>query len=47
VVDRVPRLRSTGAHVKEEMKNQIIDSIAYAHAEGIDRQEIRSWLWPG
>jgi xylulose-5-phosphate/fructose-6-phosphate phosphoketolase len=47
VVDRVPRLRSIGAHVKEEMKDQIIDSIAYAHAEGIDRQEIRSWLWPG
>jgi xylulose-5-phosphate/fructose-6-phosphate phosphoketolase len=47
VVDRVPRLRAIGAHVKEEMKNQIIDSIAYAHSEGIDRQEIRSWLWPG
>ena len=42
VVDRVLRLRSVGAHVKEEMKDQIIDSIsAYAHAEGIDRQEIR------
>ena len=47
VVDRVLRLRSVGAHVKEEMKGQIIDSIAYAHAEGIDRQEIRSWTWAG
>jgi xylulose-5-phosphate/fructose-6-phosphate phosphoketolase len=47
VVNRVLRLRSVGAHVKEEMKGQIIDSIAYAHAEGIDRQEIRSWTWAG
>jgi xylulose-5-phosphate/fructose-6-phosphate phosphoketolase len=47
VIDRVLRLRSMGAHVKEKMKGQIIDSIAYAHAEGIDRQEIRSWTWPG
>jgi len=47
VIDRVPRLRSVGAHVKEWLKGQIIESIAYAHTEGIDKEEIRKWKWPG
>jgi xylulose-5-phosphate/fructose-6-phosphate phosphoketolase len=47
VIDRVARLRSVGAHVKEWLKGQIIDSIHYAHSEGIDREGIRNWKWPG
>jgi xylulose-5-phosphate/fructose-6-phosphate phosphoketolase len=47
VIDRVPRLRSIGAHVKEWLKGQIIESVQYAHAEGIDKEEIRNWKWPG
>ncbi len=47
VIDRVPRLRSIGAHVKEWLKGQIIASINYAHTEGIDKEEIRNWKWPG
>jgi xylulose-5-phosphate/fructose-6-phosphate phosphoketolase len=47
VIDRVPRLQATGAHVKEWLKDQLIDSINYAHAEGIDREEIRNWTWKG
>jgi len=47
VIDRVPRLRSVGAHVKESLKGQIIASINYAHSEGIDKEEIRNWRWPG
>ena len=26
-------------------KEQIIESMRYAHAEGIDRDEIREWTW--
>jgi xylulose-5-phosphate/fructose-6-phosphate phosphoketolase len=47
VIDRVPRLQSVGAHVKESLKDQIIESIEYAHTEGIDREEMRKWKWPG
>jgi xylulose-5-phosphate/fructose-6-phosphate phosphoketolase len=47
VIDRVPRLQPIGAHVKGWLKDQIIDSINYAHTEGIDKEEIRSWKWPG
>ena len=46
VIDRVPRLQTAGAHVKDWLKNQIIESIAYAYAEGIDNPEIRNWKWP-
>ena len=46
VIDHVTRLRSVGAQVKEWLKDQIIASINYAHAEGIDKEEIRNWKWP-
>jgi xylulose-5-phosphate/fructose-6-phosphate phosphoketolase len=47
VIDRVPSLRDTGAHAKNWLKDQINESIRYAHAEGIDRDEIRNWTWKG
>ena len=46
VIDRVPRLQTTAAHTKEWLKDQIIDSINYAHENGIDRKEITGWKWP-
>jgi xylulose-5-phosphate/fructose-6-phosphate phosphoketolase len=45
VVDRVPRMQSSHAHVKEWLKGQIIESIQYAYTEGIDKPEIRNWRW--
>jgi xylulose-5-phosphate/fructose-6-phosphate phosphoketolase len=46
VIDRVPRLRSTGAHTKDWLKDQICDSLNYANHHGIDRPEVRDWKWP-
>ena len=46
VIDRVPTLRANASHVKEWLQNEIITSIAYAHANGIDRPEINNWVWP-
>ncbi|HKV47159.1 MAG TPA: phosphoketolase family protein [Candidatus Acidoferrales bacterium] len=46
VIDRVPRIRDSAAYVKEWLKRQIIESIQYAYAEGIDKPEIRNWRWP-
>jgi xylulose-5-phosphate/fructose-6-phosphate phosphoketolase len=46
VIDRVPSLRSKGAHIKEEMKNAIIDNMHYAHEHGTDRPDIVNWVWP-
>ena len=42
----VPRLEAVGAHTKEWLKDQIIESINYAHANGIDRPEITGWKFP-
>jgi len=46
VIDRVPSLQSSAAHTKEWLKNEIINSINYAHENGIDRPEITGWKWP-
>jgi xylulose-5-phosphate/fructose-6-phosphate phosphoketolase len=46
VINRVPRLQVAAAHTKEWLKGQIIDSVNYAHENGIDREEIREWKWP-
>jgi len=46
VVDRVPRLRARAAHLKDEMKNAILDNLGYAHEHGTDRPEIANWTWP-
>ncbi|SHH83711.1 phosphoketolase family protein [Pollutimonas bauzanensis] len=46
VINRVPRLQDSAAHLKEWLKRQIIESVAYAYSEGMDRPEIRDWQWP-
>jgi xylulose-5-phosphate/fructose-6-phosphate phosphoketolase len=46
VIDRTPALRKTGSHVKEWLKDQILEHRAYAHEYGIDKPEIRNWRWP-
>jgi len=28
------------------LKDQIIESVNYAHENGIDRPEITGWMWP-
>jgi xylulose-5-phosphate/fructose-6-phosphate phosphoketolase len=46
VIDRVPKLQATGGHVKDWLKNQIIENTNYAYEQGIDKTEIREWKWP-
>jgi len=46
VIDRVPRLRVKGAHVKEWLKDQIIENVNHAHEIGIDKPEFTDWTWP-
>jgi xylulose-5-phosphate/fructose-6-phosphate phosphoketolase len=46
VIDRVAGLRESGAHVKEWLRDQILENVAYAHEYGIDKPEIRDWRWP-
>jgi xylulose-5-phosphate/fructose-6-phosphate phosphoketolase len=46
VIDRVPRLKTPGAHVKDWLRDQIVENLAYAHEYGVDKPEIRDWKWP-
>jgi xylulose-5-phosphate/fructose-6-phosphate phosphoketolase len=46
VIDRVPRLKATGAHAKEKFKNEQIACRRYAHEFGIDRPDVVEWRWP-
>ncbi len=46
VIDRVPRLQASAAHVKEWLKDQILEHLSYAYRHGIDPPEIREWKWP-
>jgi xylulose-5-phosphate/fructose-6-phosphate phosphoketolase len=44
-IDRVPRLRATGAHVRERLLNEQIDCRQYAYANGIDKPDVLNWKW--
>jgi len=46
VINRVPRLQSTGAHAKEKFTNMQIACRHYAHKHGIDNPEVTEWRWP-
>jgi len=46
VIDRVPRLQRTAAHIKDWLKSQLLEHLDYAHAQGIDAESIRNWTWP-
>jgi len=45
VIDRVPRLGSRAAHIKERMKEAILSHRHYAHRHGADAPEITDWRW--
>jgi xylulose-5-phosphate/fructose-6-phosphate phosphoketolase len=47
VVDRVPRLRNTGAHFKQFLRDKLIEHRNYVNRCGEDMPEIRDWKWPG
>jgi xylulose-5-phosphate/fructose-6-phosphate phosphoketolase len=46
VIDRVPKLQTAGAHVKEWLKDQIIEHLDYATENGVDPPAINNWRWP-
>jgi xylulose-5-phosphate/fructose-6-phosphate phosphoketolase len=46
VIDMVPKLGSAAAHIKERIKNEILENLRYAFEVGIDKPEITNWKWP-
>jgi len=46
VIDRIPRLRVAGAHVKKHLRDKQLECRQYAYEHGIDLPEAGDWVWP-
>ncbi|WP_431906876.1 phosphoketolase family protein [Nonomuraea jabiensis] len=47
VIDRVPGLGTTAAHLRQRMSDERLRARAHTREHGEDTPEIRSWTWPG
>lgn len=45
VINRVPGLLVSGAHVKQKLRDLQIDCRNHAYEHGVDKPEIRDWRW--
>ena len=45
-IERIPGLENKGAHVKQKMRDKIIEHKNYISAHGDDMPEIAGWVWP-
>jgi xylulose-5-phosphate/fructose-6-phosphate phosphoketolase len=45
VIDRVPKLRNTGAYTKQLIRDKLIDHQHYIVEHGEDMPEVREWKW--
>jgi xylulose-5-phosphate/fructose-6-phosphate phosphoketolase len=46
VINRVPRLKVAGAHVKQFFRDRQIECQHYAHEHGVDMPDMVNWVWP-
>lgn len=46
VIERVPKLTQIGSHVKQEMRDLLIEHKHYIHENGDDMPLIKNWQWP-
>jgi xylulose-5-phosphate/fructose-6-phosphate phosphoketolase len=46
VIDRVPGLAATSAHLRQEMEDCRLQARAYTREHGEDSSAIRDWTWP-
>jgi xylulose-5-phosphate/fructose-6-phosphate phosphoketolase len=46
VIDRVPELGHRAGHVRQAMRDQLIDHWNYTVTHGDDKPEIKDWVWP-
>jgi xylulose-5-phosphate/fructose-6-phosphate phosphoketolase len=46
VIDRVPRLQKTAGHMKQMLRDKLIDHKIYISQYGDDMPEIKNWKWP-
>jgi xylulose-5-phosphate/fructose-6-phosphate phosphoketolase len=47
VIDRVPGLSTRYAHVKQDMRDKLVEHRQYVCELGDDMPAVRDWVWPG
>jgi xylulose-5-phosphate/fructose-6-phosphate phosphoketolase len=47
VIDRVPSLGARAAHVKQALRDKLVEHKEYIFAHGEDMPEVREWRWRG
>jgi xylulose-5-phosphate/fructose-6-phosphate phosphoketolase len=47
VINRVPRLRDVGAHLKQRLRDKLVEHKQYIRRHGDDMPEVRGWKWGG
>ena len=45
VIERLPLLQDRLSHLKQQMKDKLIEHTNYIHKNGEDMPEIRNWKW--
>lgn len=45
VIERLPQLEKNGAHVRQKMRDKLIEHKEYIYAHGDDMPEIKNWKW--
>jgi xylulose-5-phosphate/fructose-6-phosphate phosphoketolase len=46
VIDRVPGLSTTAAHIRQQFRHKLIEHTRYVREHGEDMPEIQQWSWP-
>ena len=46
VIDRVPGLAVSAAHIKQEFRDRLLEHTRYVREHGEDMPEIQRWVWP-
>jgi xylulose-5-phosphate/fructose-6-phosphate phosphoketolase len=47
VTDRVPRLAARAAHIKQRVRDKLVEHREYIVERGVDLPEVAEWQWPG
>ena len=45
VIDRVPRLRNVAGHLKQYLRDRLVEHRQYVETYGEDLPEVRDWRW--
>ncbi len=45
VIDRLPQLGSKGSHLKQQLKDKLVEHKIYVQQHGKDLPEILNWKW--